>query len=159
MNWRERLAMGAAEAQEMSAENMAATRIMKSLGASYKDIGKLCSRLGIDYNENETPFDRAVKILRETYDDMKLVSFVDVKTGNTATSIYDDLLDDSRTGIVFYRIKGKPEITAFIKGIGLRHTALGQIVIKPGVRYLANRNGVELWEQDPVTLIKSFSVR
>lgn len=159
MSWRDVLAQGGAAVREMSAENMAATRIMKGIGASVKDIGKLCSRFGIEYNEEESTFQRAVKILRETYDGMKMVHFVDVKTGKTNTSIYDDLLDDSRTGIVFYRIDGKPGMTAFIKGVALMYTALGRMVIKPGARYLANKDGVELWEQEPVRLIKSFSER
>jgi len=159
MNWRERMSMGGLEGQEMAIENMAATRIMKGIGASYKDIGKLCSRFGIDYNENESSFDRAVKILRETYDNIKLVDFIDVKMGKSVESIYQDLLEGTSTGIVFYRIKDKPIMTALVRGIGLTCTALGKIVIRPGAKYLAEKDGMELWEQDPVILIKSFSSR
>ena len=46
-------------------------------------------------------------------------------------------------------------MTAFIRAVGLCESPLA-FVLKPGIRYVAERNGIQLWEQDPVTLIKSF---
>lgn len=161
-SWRDRLALGPQEAAEMSAEGMAASRLMKGMGASMKDIGNLCRRFGIDYVEEESSFDRAVKIFTEAYYAARLLEYVDVKSGKKHDDIIDDLLDDKRTGLVFYRIKDKGEtatMTAFIKGVGLMTSCLGETVIQPGMRYIANKEGVELWEQDPVRLVKSFSQR
>lgn len=157
MNWRDVLTKSPTEIQEASAEEMVARRIMKGLGASVKDIGKLCTRFGIEYNEEESSFHRAVRIFQEVYKDAKLIPFIDVRTGDVTKLLYDDLLEDTRTGVVFLRIKGQNVVTAFIKGNGLMTSALGQIVIKPGARYIANKDGMELWEQDPVNLIRSFS--
>lgn len=161
-SWRDRLSLGAGEISEMSAEGMAASRLMKGMGASMKDIGNLCRRFGIDYVEEESSFDRAVKIFMEVYRDARLLEFIDVKSGKTHDEIYDDLLDDKRTGIVFYRIRpknGTAAMTAFVKGMYLMTSALGRVVIRPGARYISNKDGVELWEQDPVRLIKSFAVK
>lgn len=161
--WRDRLSLGVGEISEMSAEGMAASRIMKGMGATMKDIGKLCRRFGIDYVEEESSFDRAVKIFMEVYRDARLLDFMDARSGKAYEDVLDDLLDDKRTGIVFYRIKpkdGNAAMTAFVKGRGLMTSALGQTVIRPGAKYVANRDdGMELWEQDPVRLIKSFAVK
>lgn len=159
MNWRERIAMGAAEAQDMSAESMAASRIMKGLDACVKDIGRLCRSYGIEYDEDETTFDRAVHIFRETYSDAKALDFVDARTVSGEKEAVDSLLEDQRSGILFCRVKGKQGMTAYIKGNGLMFSPLGQLVIRPGIRYIADKDGVELWEQDPVRLVKSFSRR
>ena len=147
------------EIKELSAESMAVTRIMRGLGASPRDIGKLCQRLGLEYNEEESTFTRSVNILRAMYDDMKFITYVDVKIGKKASDIYDDLLDSNNTGIVFFRTEGTTNMTSFVKGRELMTSPVGQLLIKPGIRYIAKKNGVELWEQDPVLLIKSFSRR
>ena len=154
MNWRDMVAAN----PDMSAESMAATRIMKGMGAAVKDIGALCRRFGIEYRDDESPFQRAVKIMREVYRDMSMVQFVDAIVGDGKSDIKEDLLENPGTGIVFYREKGSPGMTAFVKGKGLKDSPLGQTVIRPGVKYIANRDGMELWEQDPVALVRSFSL-
>lgn len=156
MNWKE-LADKVGGSQELSADSMAAARIMKAMGGSTKDIGNLCRRFGIEYDEDETSFQRAVKIMREVYPQMGLVDVVDVKVGDTETAIREDLLSSPGTAIVFYRVKGRPNMTAYVKGMGLMTSALGQVVIRPGARYVACQDGVELWEQEPVALVRSFS--
>jgi len=156
-NWRERLMMNPDGIQEFSSEGMAASRIMKSLGSTTKNIGMACKRFGIEYNEEEGSFQRAVKIFREVYADAWMVDFFDVMTGTSPAAIYDDLLADQRTGIIFFRFKGKQEMTAFVKGLQLNTSALGQLVIRPGIRYIREHNDMQLWEQDPVLLLKSFS--
>jgi len=152
----QKLASSGISLDQHNVDQMAAGKIMKGMGATVKDIGKLCARFGIEYIEDDTPLQRAVKLMREVYDGMKFVSFVSASTG-TVASIYSDLLDDSRTGIMFFRPKGSDTMTAFVKGKGLMGSPLGQIVIKPGIAYRANRDGVELWEQNPVALVRSFS--
>lgn len=156
-SWRDRLRMNPEEIKELSAESMAVTRIMRGLGASPKDIGKLCQRFGLEYNEDESTFSRAVNILRSVYSEMSFVNFVDVKTGKKEQDIYDDLLGSPTTGILFFRKEGTQNMSAFIKGRGLMSGPLGPLVIQPGIRYIAKRDGIELWEQDPVILVKSFS--
>lgn len=151
--------MNREEIKELSAEGMAVTRIMRGLGASPRDIGKLCQRFGLDYNEEESTFTRAVNILRAMYDDMKFIAYVDVKIGKKASDIYDDLLESTSTVIVFFRTEGTTNMTAFVRGREFMNSPIGQLLIKPGMRYIAKRNGVELWEQDPTILIKSFSKR
>ena len=159
-DWRERLSLSPAAAYEMSAEGMAARRIMKGLGSSVKDIGNLCKRFGIPYDEEDTTFGRAVKILRETYMTMAFVDFVDVKAGCSLTEIIGELLEcTNRTGIVFFREKDAHDITAFVVGKNIMTGPLGPVVIRPGAKFQALRDGVEIWEQDPVRLILSFSVK
>lgn len=155
-DWRKIIASGV-DLSEFSAEGMATTRIMKGLGASPKDVGKLCSRFGIEYIEEESTFSRAVKIFREVFIDAKHLDFIDVRTNEHMHATIESLTDDTRTGILFYKKHKDRDMTAFIKGPGLMTGPLGGLVIRPGMKYIMNKNGVEVWEQDPITLIRSFS--
>lgn len=154
-DWRSRLT-NPANYKELTLESMAATRIMKGMGSMYKNIGSVCRQLGIEYKEEESTFQRAVNIFREVYPSASLINFIDVKSGRSETSLYEDMLEDPRTGIVFYRVDGRPEMTAFIKGPGLHTSPLGQIIIQPGIKLVSKKNNIEIWEQDPINLIKSF---
>lgn len=78
MDWRERLSNPAMLSEE-TARDMAARRIMRSMGAKVTDIGKMCRRLGIDYIEDEGSFERAVKIFREVYSTAHFIDSFDVK--------------------------------------------------------------------------------
>lgn len=155
MDWRNSL-RSPVEYQELNASNMAATRIMKGLGLTFKDIGKTCKQLNIPYNEEDSPFDRAVNILREVYHNTSLINFIDAKVTKNINLILDDLLDAEGTGLVFVRVGDSTHMTALVRGVGLKSSALGAIIIKPGAKFLKEESGVEIWEQDPITLINSF---
>lgn len=155
-DWRERLAEGISP-YELTVEGMATFRIMKGIGATVKDVGRLCKRFGIEYDESETTFSRAVKIFKEVFTDARHLDFVDVRTNRMPNATLEELTEDRRTGILFYRKTGDKEMTAFIKGPGLMTGPLGGLVIRPGIKYIMKKNGVEVWEQEPITLIRSFS--
>lgn len=159
-SWRDRLAAGTATVQEMSAENMAASRIMRSMGATTKDIGKLCSRFGIAYREDESIFVRAISIFREVYSAAQIVPIFDVKNGKCLEDAIDDLTTDSRSAIIFFRIDRTKDreahMTALVRDQNLATSPIGQLVIRPGIRYIACKNDVQLWEQEPVALLRSF---
>ena len=158
-SWRERLAGGitAQEVQDCSDEAMAVTRILKALGMKRDKIGQFSRQLGIEYVEEDTTFVRLVKILRATLPKLDCVRVIDVKSSEKLGTIVEDLLCDSRPGIIFFRIVGEQKMTAFIRALELNESPLA-FVIRPGIRYVAEKNGIQLWEQDPVALIKSFQV-
>ena len=156
-NWREKLAgrITRQEIQDHSDESMAVTRILKALGMRRDKIGQFSRQLGLDYVEEDTTFIRLVKIMRATLPKLDPINVIDVKSGKKFDDIVEDLLCDPRPGIIFFRIIGEQQMTAFVRAVGLCESPLA-FVIKPGIRYVAERNGIQLWEQDPVTLIKSF---
>ena len=156
-NWRERLAgrITHQEIQDYSDESMAITRILKALGMRRDKIGQFLRQLGFEYVEEDTTFIRLVKIMRATLPKLDPINVIDVKSGKKFGDIVEDLLCDPRPGIIFFRIVGEQQMTAFIRAVGLCESPLA-FVLKPGIRYVAERNGIQLWEQDPVTLIKSF---
>ena len=156
-SWKDRLSGGITrqEIQDLSDESMAATRILRALGMRRDKIGQFLRQLGFEYVEEDTTFIRLVKIMRATLPKLDPISVIDVKSGKKFDDIVEDLLCDPRPGIIFFRIVGEQRMTAFIRSVGLNESPLA-FVIKPGIRYVAERNGIQLWEQDPVTLIKSF---
>ena len=156
-NWREKLAgrITRQEIQDHSDESMAVTRILKALGMRRDKIGQFLRQLGFEYVEEDTTFIRLVKIMRATLPKLDPINVIDVKSGKKFDDIVEDLLCDPRPGIIFFRIIGEQQMTAFVRAVGLCESPLA-FVIKPGIRYVAERNGIQLWEQDPVTLIKSF---
>ena len=93
--------------------------------------------------------------MRATLPKLDPINVIDVKSGKKFGDIVEDLLCDPRSGIIFFRIIGEQQMTAFIRAVGLCDPTLA-FEIKPGMRYVAERNGILIWEQDPVTLIKSF---
>ena len=157
MNWKDRLIQGISrqEIQDSSDGSMASTRILRALGMRRDKISQFSQQLGIGYDEEDSTFARLVKILRATLPRLERISVIDAKSGTRVQSFVDDLLCDARSAIVFFRIVGEKSMTAFIRAVGLCESPLA-FVIKPGIRYVAERNGIQLWEQDPVTLIKSF---
>lgn len=156
-NWREKLAgrITRQEIQDFSDESMAVTRILKALGMRRDKIGQFLRQLGFEYVKEDTTFIRLVKILRATLPKLDPINVIDVKSGKKFGDIVEDLLCDPRPGIIFFRIVGEQRMTAFIRAVGLCESPLS-FVLKPGIRYVAERNGIQLWEQEPVALIKSF---
>ena len=158
-DWREQLLRSPALIQEHSDEALAVTRVLRGLGAKREQIGRLCKQLGIEYREEETTFQRVIGIFRAACPSTDLVTVFDVKSGKKPDSLNDELLADPRSAVVFYRVKGKQAMTAFVKGVELSGSPLGAIVLQPGIRYVACRDGIQLWEQDPVLLVRSFQTR
>lgn len=158
-NWRERLGMGPKEAQEFSDESMAVNRIMKALGTNRKNIGNLCRQFNIPYNEDDTSFKRAVSIFKAVSPKAELVEVFDVKSGRNPDDVIEYLLDDNRTAIVFFRLIGFSEMTAYVRGRNFLTSTLGALVIRPGIRFLRERDDVQLWQQDVNVLLKSFLTR
>lgn len=158
-DWRDVIKKGVSsyEMAEMSNSMIAARKIMKGMAATTKDIGMLCRRFGIEYSEEDNSFDRAVKIFHNIYPETTAISIIDVKSGKKSDSIYDDLLNDPRLAVVFYRDIETKNMVALMKGKNLMSTTLGRTMIKPGAKFVAVKDDIELWEQEPVTLIKSFS--
>lgn len=156
-DWRSRIGMSWSEIQDLSNEGMATSMILKSLGVNKKMIGQLCGQLQIEYKEDETSFQRAVSILRAVHPKMSLVELIDVKSGKKLEEAVDMLCSIPKTCILFWRIEKTQDMTALISESGMSTSPLGDIVIKPGIRYVACKNDIQVWEQDPVTLLKSFN--
>ncbi len=155
-DWRSRIVMNWSEINDLSNEGMATSRILKSLGVNKKMIGQLCKQLQIEYKEEETSFQRAVSILRAVHPKISLVDLIDVKSGKKIDEAIDMLCDIPKTCILFWRIEKTQNMTAMVSGYSLNTSPLGNIVIKPGIRYIACNNEIQVWEQDPVTLLRSF---
>lgn len=69
------------------------------------------------------------------------------------------LFSNNSTVILFFRKDRNSEMTALIKSPGLCTSPLGSLVMKPGMSYIASRGELQLWRQDPVKLLQSFSTR
>ncbi len=155
-DWRDRLKSGWQDIQDNSDEGMAVTRIMRALGSKRTQLGTVARQLGIPHDEDSSAFKTAVEVFRAVSQRAAHVKVFDFRSGKKPDSAYEDLLDDRRSGIVFYRVVGQQGMTAFVRDVDLRNSPLGDIVIRPGIRFVRERDGVQLWEQDPETLLRSF---
>lgn len=157
MGWKDRIK--AVGYEEAGFESKMARVILKAMGASEKDVGNLCRQFGIEYEENASPFRRAVNIMKCVYSRADGFTFDAVLcSGCKSSALEKEILESYPVNsIVMTQWRSNPEVVVVYAKI---MDGDNPWIVAPGAYLVGEALPARLWMYtEPMKILKTFNER